>query len=456
MVSDQAEIWYTHGNLLLGQQRPEAAIASYDKAIVFDSNHPDAHTNRGNALLQLKRYTDAIASFDAAITTKPDHAMALHNRGNAFLELRHPAEAVASYDQAIAFNPNIAETHAARGNALWELRRPEEALTSFQKAADLKPDNADAHWNVSLCLLQMGRFEQGWRLFEWRKRLDRHAAARSYPRPLWPGQYDIAGKTLFIYWEQGLGDTIQFYRYAKLVELLGVKVIMEVQPALHSLLKPISASIQLITPDQQPPEFDFHCPLLSLPLALGTKLETIPSERRYLWATEAQRVRWAIKLGTKTKPRIGVVWSGSLGHRHDHNRSIRLAACLPLFDVDADWICLQKEIREGDLVLARQTGRLALFGDEIDDFSDTAALVEQMDLVITVDTSVAHLAAAMGKPVWILLPYSPDWRWLLDRDDSPWYPTVKLFRQREFRDWASVIDQVMLALRKAFNIPAIR
>ena len=439
---DAARSWFRQGNVLSAQSRPEDALVSYDQAIALNPGDPNPYVNRGNVLLELRRPADAVASYDAAIAVKPDDMIAHHNRGNALLHLRRPAEAVQSYERAIALRPNSAETHAARGNALWESRRPDEAFASFQTAMTLKPDFADAGWNAGLCLLQMGRLEQGWPLFEWRKKLDRHPSNRSYPRPLWSGEQDISGKTLFVYWEQGFGDTIQFCRYAAIAEARGAKVVMEAQPGLRGLLTRLSGSTRIIVPGEEPPEFDFHCPLLSLPHAFRTTIETIPATPRYLSAEPGAIARWSHRLGPRKKPRIGVAWSGSAGHRHDHNRSIDLSRFASLFAADAAWICLQKELRDGD----RVPEQLAFVGDALTDFSETAALVETMDLVISVDTSVAHLAAAMGKPTWVLLPYSPDWRWLLDRDDSPWYPTARLFRQQRFGGWSGVLKAVTGAL----------
>jgi hypothetical protein len=314
--------------------------------------------------------------------------------------------------------PNYAEAYSNRGVTLMELKRPADALTSYDRAIRLKADLADAYWNQSLCFLLMGCFEKGLRQYEWRKKLDKPIAARSYPQPLWLGNENIAGKTLFIYWEQGFGNTIQFCRYIKLAEARGTKIIMSVQSPLHGLLQHISPTIQVINSTEERSHFDYHCPLLSLPLAFGTRLETIPVEQQYLMADEELRVAWSVRLPPKTKPRIGVVWSGSLAHKND-NRSIELHQFIPIFSADADWTCLQKEIREEDLAVLQQIGRIAVFGDDLRDFNDTAALLVLMDLVITIDTSVAHLAGAMGKPVWILLPHNPDWRWLLDREDSP-------------------------------------
>jgi tetratricopeptide (TPR) repeat protein len=482
---DSAEAYTNRGLALLDLKRPEDALASCDRAIALKPDHAIAHNYRGMALLDLKRPEIALASYDRAIALKPDYAMALNYRGVALQKLKRPEvalasydkaialkpdfavayanrgitlrtlnrldDALASYDKAIALSPNLATAYSNRGNALLDLMRPEEAIASFDTAIALKPDFAEAYWSQSLCLLLLGRFKQGWRQYEWRKKCDEPFAARSYSQPLWLGDQDIAGKTLFLWWEQGLGDTIQFCRYAMLAEARGAKIVLSVQQPLRGLLSAISPTIPVIGPDDVPEQFDYHCPLLSLPLAFGTTLATIPAQRQYLKADEDLRVALAARLLPKTRPRIGLVWSGLQGQKNDHNRSIALQRLLPILSFDADWTCLQKEIREKDLAVLRQSGRIVFFGDDLRDFSDTAALIDLMDLVITVDTSVAHLAGAMGKPVWLLLSYRHDWRWLRDRNDSPWYPSARLFRQDDTRDWDKVIERVRVALSEHFS-----
>jgi Tfp pilus assembly protein PilF len=437
------------GVIALQARQTERAVELIGKAIALKPDYAEAYSNRGNALQDLKRPADALASYDKAIALKPDYAEAYNNRGNALRDLKRPEHALASYDKAIALKPDYAEAYNNRGLALGILKRRADALVSYDKAIALKPDYAEAHNNQSLCLLLLGRFDQGWRQYEWRKkRPDKPIATRSFPQPLWLGEENIAGKTLFIWWEQGLGDTIQFCRYANLVEAQGAKVIMAVQEPLRELLKQLSPTIQIINQDEVPNNFDYHCPLLSLPLAFRTTLETIPAQQSYLKADEQLRLAWAARLSPKTKPRIGLLWTT---HKNDHNRSMELERLLPILSSDTDWICLQNWIKEKDLAVLQQLGRIAIFGDDLRDFSDTPPLLALMDLVITVDTTVAHLAGAMGKPVWILLPYNPDWRWLLDRDDSPWYPSARLFRQQQFGNWAGVIDRVGNELRSVIG-----
>jgi tetratricopeptide (TPR) repeat protein len=420
----------------------------YSEILQQRPNHFHVLHLLGVIALQTRRTERAVELMRNAIALNENDAAAHNNLGNALRDLNRPEDALSSYDKAIALKPDYALAYVNRGLALKDLKRHEDALTSYDRAIALKRDFAEAYLNQGICLLLMGRFEQGFRQYEWRKkRRDEPVAVRSYPQPVWLGEENIIGKTLFIYWEQGLGDTIQFCRYAKLLESHRAKVIMSVQQPLYGLLKQITPTIQVIGPNEAPTDFDYHCPLPSLPLAMETALETIPAEHHYIKANEEQRVAWSGRLPPRTKPRIGVVWSGGTSYKGDHNRSIELETILPILSTDADWICLQKDVRKKDLTVLRQVDRIAYFGDDLGDFSNTAALLDLMDLVIAVDTNIAHLAGAMGKPVWILLSYSHHWVWLLDRADSPWYPSARLFRQQQIGNWAGVIDQVKSELR---------
>jgi tetratricopeptide (TPR) repeat protein len=454
------------GNTLRMLKRFEEALASLDRAISLRPDFAEAHSNRGLALNDLKRFEEALPSFDRAIALRPDLADAYNDRAVALTKLNRPEQALANLDQAIALRPTDATTYSNRGIALFDLRRCEEALASYDRAIALSdadqtvqaPISGEAAQkigevclNQSFCLLSMGRFEQGWRQYERRPKRPEVFAAVAGRAPLWLGEEDISGKTLFVHWEQGLGDTIQFCRYAALAEARGARVIMSVQKPLQTLLRQISPTVQIIGPNEVPADFDYHCPLMSLPLAFRTTLATILAVRRYLQADEKSRVKWSLRLPRKTRPRIGMAWSGHENNRNDHKRSMELQKYLPLLGPDADWICLQNEVREKDFAVLRQIGRITYFGDALRDFADTAALLDMMDLVITADTCIAHLAGAMGKPVWILLPYSPDWRWLQTGDNSPWYPSARLFRQTQIGNWAAVMDQVQTELRSVIN-----
>ncbi|MEQ1935217.1 MAG: hypothetical protein ABL962_15255, partial [Fimbriimonadaceae bacterium] len=265
---------------------------------------------------------------------------------------------------------------------------------------------------------------------------------------LWLGNAPLEGKTILLHSEQGYGDTLHFCRYAKLVAALGARVILEVQPTLLPLLANLEGTHQVIPKGDALPHFDYHCPLLSLPLAFKTDLETIPADIPYVFSDTTHAAMWRDKLGKKTRLRVGLVWSGSPAQANDHNRSIALAQLLPLLHEGVEWISLQQDVRASDAGLLSQRTDIRQFGDQLKDFADTAALVESMDIVVTVCTSVAHLAGAMGKPTWVLLCFNADWRWLLDRADSPWYPTARLFRQPAIGDWTTVISSVSKELAK--------
>jgi tetratricopeptide (TPR) repeat protein len=454
---DNAEVHYNRGNALRDLNRGDEALASYDKAIARKPDYADAYNNRGNVLQDLQRFEEALASYDKAIALKPDFAEAHNNRGNPLLDLRRPEEALTSHDAAIALTPDYAEAHYNRGIALVELRRCEEALASYDQAIALEPDYTAAYWNQSLCFLLMGRFEQGWRQFEWRKKLKKPLGVRRYPQPLWLGAESIAGKTLFLYWEQGFGDTIQSCRYARLAELLGAKVVLSVQQPLRELLQQISPTIKIIGPIDAPADFDCHCPLMSLPLAFKTTIANIPANIPYLKADPIKSLFWKEKLGGKNRLRVGLVWSGGFrpykteSWTINSRRNIPLSKLAVLKDPNIEFYSLQKgEPAESELAgLIRDNWdgpHVTDFSRQLHDFSDTAALVENLDLLISVDTSTAHLAGALGKPVWILNRFDTCWRWLLERADSPWYPTVKLYRQDKPGHWADVVSRIKMDL----------
>lgn len=474
-----------HNNLangLIELGRPGDALASYDRAIALKPNYLEAHNNRGAALNQLGRYEEALASCDKALAARPDYAEAHYNRGIALRSLQRAADAVASYERAIALKPDYfeahnnrgialedldrneeavasyeraialrvddAEAHHNRGAALAGLARDEEALASYTRALELRPDRADTHLNRALVLLVTGRLREGWREFEWRQRLPEAYGVQSFAQPRWSGNEDIAGKTLLIHGEQGIGDTIQFSRYVTLLEARGAQVMLLVRPALRSLLANSYPSIRVI--DEAPAAgFELHCPLLSLADAFGTELSSIPASGSYLVADSAKRRLWETRLGPQSKARIGIAWSGNPDHVNDRRRSIALEALAPLLSPAAEWFAIQNEVRERDTPTLRRHSEIRFFGTELKDFSDTAALLDLMDTVIAVDTGVAHLAAALGKTLWLLLPFASDWRWLRQRSDSPWYPTMRLFRQEVAGDWEGVIARVTSELASA-------
>lgn len=447
-----AEVHNNRGIALDHLQRYDEALTSYDRAIALRPDYARAYNNRGVALARMQRHADALASYERAVALKPDFVDAYTNLGIALGELDRPAEALRSYDRAIALDPRYAEAFYNRGNALRDLSRHAEAIKSYERALALKPDYAAAHWNLADCCLLLGDFNRGWREYEWRWKLEqRDSARRDFPQPLWLGDFALEGRTILLHSELGLGDTLQFCRYATEVATLGAKVVLEVQPSLLALLGDLEG-VALAVPRGAPlPAFDCHCPLMSLPLAFKTDLTSVPARIPYLRSDPERVTEWRQRLGGAHKPRVGVVWSGSMALRNDR-RSMALREMLPLIGGWAEWVSLQKELRESDLVPLAAHPVLRDVGAELNDFADTAAVIELMDVVVTVDTSVAHVAGAMGKPVWILLPFNPhDWRWMLDREDSIWYPTARVFRQPVNGDWASVVSRVSEELLRQFG-----
>ncbi|WP_165873554.1 tetratricopeptide repeat protein [Parasulfuritortus cantonensis] len=444
---DYAEAYFNRANALVRLGRLDEALAAYAGALARKPDYAQAHCNRGNVLLDLERPDEALASYDRAIAVRPGYAEAYSNRGVALNDLGRPDEALASYDKAIALRPDYAEAYSNRGNALKAMSRLDAALASYDRAIALRPDYAEAHWNKSLALLLTGELASGWREYEWRWRREKDAPRqRHFSQPVWLGG-EAAGRTILLHAEQGLGDTIQFCRYAPRVAELGARVILEVPGALVDLMRGLPGVADVVAAGAALPAFDRHCPLMSLPLAFGTTLAGVPSAPRYLYADSARVAEWHDRLGPSGQPRVGLAWSGNTAHKQDRNRTLALDTLLPYLPEGCEYVCIQKELRAADRAILAGHGGMRFFGDELRDFADTAALCAQLDVVISVDTSVAHLAAALGKETWILLPQVPDWRWLLGRDDSPWYPSARLYRQTGAGDWAGVLARLQGDLR---------
>jgi tetratricopeptide (TPR) repeat protein len=428
--------------------RFEEAVASYRNALLLAPDHPEILYNLANACLELGRVDEALAGFDDVLAKNPSHVGALVNRGNALLRLNRPADALASYDKAHAAMPGHPQILTNRGHALRRLDRPLEALADFEAALVKGPEFPEAHFEAAMTRLTLGDFDAGWREYEWRWKTGALAARRrQFKAPIWLGDAPVSGKTILLHAEQGFGDTIQFIRYAPLLASRGAKVVCEVQPELLSLLSRFEG-IDVIARGEPLPPFDLHCPLLSLPFAFGTKPETIPASIPYLAPPAERLAHWRERL-PRGAPRAGFVWSGSSSHKNDSNRSIPLARLAALFgDPPVDSFSLQSELRDADSEALRGLPNLVHLGDGLRDFADTAAVISLLDVVISVDTSVAHLAGALGKPVVILLPYAADFRWMRGCNETPWYPTAKLFRQPAFGDWDSVIARLSDELRR--------
>ncbi len=484
---DYVDALCNRGNALVDLQRLEEALINYDRALALNPNDAPTHNNRANVLWGLKRRDDALKGYDQALALKPDDLSILKDRGAALLFSNRNDEALACFDRALALKPDDPYLMFKRGSALAELYRHEEALTcfdqafavelgdadafddrgnvlaalqrhaealaSYDQALTMAPESPEIHWNRGITLLRLGQFEQGWKEFEWRCKLESSPVRqRGLVQPRWFGGEPIAGKTILLYSEQGYGDTIQFVRFVPLVAALGAKVILEVQPSLKNLLGDIDGASTVIGLGEELPPFDFHCPLLSLPLAFNTRLETIPRPTPYLFAAKESVNAWNERLPRSRVPLVGISWAGNPEFPADAPRTIGLRRLTPLLAVPGvQFVSIQKDLREGDQELLRQNPHLVHLGDKLDDFRDTAAIMSLLDLVISSDTGPVHLAGALGRPIWVLLQHSPDWRWLLDRDDSPWYPSARLFRQPKADDWQSVVDRLTEELNRAIS-----
>jgi tetratricopeptide (TPR) repeat protein len=434
---------------------PQEAVALLGKVLRIDPRSAVNYSNLGAALEKLNQWNAALHCYSQAIAINSNLAEAHCNRANVLRELKRWPEALAGYDMAITLRPNYVNAFINRGNVLKGLKRWQEALASYHQAIVIKPDSAPANYNRALIRLMLGDYEAGWADYEWRWKHERLALVtekREFRHPRWTGAESIAGKTLFIYSEQGLGDTIQFCRYVPLAVAQCANVIFEVQPPLTSLLASIEGVARVVEAGEPLPDFDYHCALMSLPLACRTTLATVPAQVPYLSPDVARSQMWGKIVGKKSKLRVGLTWSsGVRPNQHElrefSHRNIPLAKLAALNHPNIEYYSLQKgqaaEYEFANMVAANTLDlRITNLTNRLNDFADTAALMESLDLVISVDTATAHLAGALGKPVWILLCFNACWRWLRNRADSPWYPTARLYRQTRDGDWEDVIDRV--------------
>ena len=426
--------WSNRGVVLMDLGRLQEALESCEIAISHSAQNAEAWSNRGLILNAMRRHRDALESFDKALELSPRYVEAWSNRGIALHFLNRVEDAIASFDSAIALDSAHAEAFCNKGISLVALNRVREALNCYDEALKIYPKSASAHFNKALALLVMGDFKQGWRLYEWRWRMA-HAHSPERTEPLWLGSESLADCTILLHGEQGMGDVIQMTRFAELVADRGAKVTLQVPDSLAGLLTTAPGVTRVVQRNSESSGYDFRVPFMSLPLALHTRLETIPARVPYLRVSKERLALWTERLGAKTLKRVGLVWSGDASHPNDHNRSIACRDLIQDLPSEFSYFSLQRDVRIADLDYLAREPRVRFFGQQIKDFMDTAALCELMDIVLTVDTSVAHLSGALGRPTWILLPFAPDFRWLLDRVDCPWYPTVRLFRQERNGSW---------------------
>ena len=476
---EDARLHYNRGNALKSLGRYNEAVASYDRALGLEPDMLVAHQNRastlagldrneealagydrvlenavladrisllldrGRILIRLKRYEEAWVGYGEVLTHRPDHAEALTQRGVILTELGQPDEALAQYELALRSDPDFILAHLNCGNALGALNRLDEALLSYDKVLTRAPEHADANFNAALVRLCLGDFRGGWRQYEYRWKRERYVAARPvYPRTIWSGKEDVRGKTVLLCAEQGFGDAIQFSRYATVLAKLGAKVLIGAHRPLATLLTTVPGVTGVIPDGDDLPYFDFYCSMLSLPLAFSTQPATIPAEIPYIRAQAERVVQWRPRMPKNGRLRVGICWAGSGEHSNNRNRSMTLERFAALFSIPGvDFVSLQKEVDDDQAAILRHFNVTQL-GQDFSDFVDTAAVVAMLDIVISVDTSVAHLAGAMAKATAVLIPFAPDWRWMLYRTDSPWYPTMRLYRQSAIHDWSEPIARI--------------
>lgn len=439
------------GLIAAEQGEVERAVQLLRRAVAASPGFGNAWCNLGLMLARLGRHEEALAAYErgssAAGPPGSDLACALqHNRGLSLQKLGRRAEALACFDHVLQHQPRDAAAWSDRGLALRELNQPEEAIASYQKALDLRPGYLAMHFAIAQCHLLLGDFAAGLPGLEWRHALIAGSdGAQRLPKG-WRGPEDFAGRSVLLTAEQGFGDTLQFCRYAPMIAALARRVTLQVQPSLVRLLGSLAGGCDVIPTPAPPPSADLSIPLMSLPFAFGTRLSSVPAQTPYLAAPADLREAWAERLGPRTRPRVGIAWSGRETFANDHARSLRLSTLLPALPEGPEYTVVQTEIRAADADLLSRTPWLQQYRAELSDFAATAGLMSQLDLIVTTDTAVAHLAGALGRPVWLLLSHVPEWRWLRGREDSPWYPTMRLLRQEALGDWQGPLGQVRARL----------
>ena len=431
------------GNALQKLLRWEEALGAYDAALALWRNYPEALNNRGAVNRELRRWNEAMRDYDAALAARPAYPEALNNRSVALREQSRWDEAVATAKDAIAARADYPEAWHNLGFALHDMRRFPESIAAYDRALELRPSYAEPRWNLALLNLLRGDYREGFELFEWRwKTADIAPHRRDFGAPLWLGKESLEGKTLLVHSEQGLGDIIQFSRWVPLAAKRARQVVFEVPAVLARLMAASFPEVEVVARGSPLPAFDAQVPVASLPLAFEARLDNLPGAVGYLAAPAEALERWKARLGPRERLRVGLAWAGNPAQRNDHNRSMPFARIAALLDLDCEFHCLQKDIPARDRAEVEASDKLMRWSDELHDFAETAALVSALDLVISVDTSASHLAGALGQRTWIALTYAADYRYLLDRDDSPWYGNATLYRQRQAGDWKGVIDAI--------------
>ena len=439
-----AHALYFIGHLCYLGGRLNEAETYLSTAIAIDPNHANARNDLGETLRALGRHEEAVHHLERAVALDPRLAHAYGNLAAALVSVNRPEDALRWAQESLWRATDKAVAHCDLGSILGRLGRPKEAIHQYRLALALKPGDPRVRYFDSLTRLSLGEWPEAWAGHECRLQLPLGVAGRRhFPQPWWRGESGIQGRSILLHAEQGLGDTLQFVRYAPLVAQFGATVLLEVQFGLRSVLDRLPGVSAVFEQGEKLPSFDLQCSLMSLPHVFGTRLDTVPAAIPYLSARPDRVAAWTRVLDPWQRMRVGLAWSGSASHASDRSRSIPLAGLAPLVErTDLEWHVIQRDIRPADRTILDDWDQITDNSGSLTDFTETAALISLMDLVITVDTAVAHLAGALGKPVWLLLAHSADWRWLQGRADTPWYPTMRLFRQPRQGDWAAVLTEI--------------
>lgn len=447
LAPQDADLHYNLGVALAGAGQHAEAIASLRRALALRPGSADAHVNIGDSLQALGRHAEALDAYVRALTAHPGLAEAHNNLGNALQAIGRFEDAIGHYQKAVAARPEYGVAHNNLGNALRASGRHEAAIASYRRAREIAPDDAESYYQEAIARLRVGDYIEGWRLYEWRwRRPGFPDQRRETGSPLWLGREALAGKTILLYAEQGLGDTLQFLRYVPMVAGRAANVILELQPTLVPVANALRSAARVVPRGTPLPEVDLVCPLMSLPRAFGTTLETVPANIPYLSVAEDRVAHWRLKLALGGSRLVGIAWRGNPAHDHAATRDIELQQLEAVLRTpNVRFVSLQKELTRTEKQWLGQFSNVVHIGD---DFERTAEIVAAVDLVISVDSAWVHWAGAIGKAVWVLLAseMQSDWRWLTGRNDSPWYPTARLFRQSSFGDWASAIALAAQAL----------
>ncbi|MBC3882643.1 tetratricopeptide repeat protein [Undibacterium sp. LX40W] len=435
-----------YGVMLQADRKLEEALKQYDAALAINPQLAPLWHNKGKIAYDQKRFEDSSQFIRRALELSPHNADAIHHLGIALAGLERYEEAIAQFDLALSLNPQHAFSYFDRGRNYLRLEQYEEALIDLKRAVEIDPQFPEANFELGFANLALGNLEAGFKGYEWRWRCSPlKERLRPFSKPQWQGQRDIQGKTILLYGEQGLGDMIQLIRYVTEVANLGARVILEIHAPLIRLFEKFPGVAEIYKAGDILPSYDLRAPIMSLPYLFKTNLETIPFKENYFDSKQLQQAAkhdWSADIKPSARKKIGVTWAGNRDFMHDRKRSVPFTMFSSIFSQDADFYCLQKELSDQDLEQLKTFPNIPFLGAKLTDMLETAALISHLDLVITVDTSIAHLAGAMGKEVWIMLPFNPDWRWLLKRKDSPWYAHARLFRQATIYDWAGVTQEI--------------